>query len=315
MSVRPTSKYAGQDRQGRVRLLDDARPDEAHAHDQPRDDQVRRRTCASPSPSNRPGRHAERAGQARRRSTPWCSTRRRVDHDDHGATPRRPRRVTTTTTTTTSGTHDHDDRPRHDDHHDEGLTLQAIILVGGKGTRLRPLTYETPKQMLPLVGVPMIECVLESLARHGVTDAVLSLGYLPDRFTEAYPDEPDRRRARGLRRRARTARHRRRHPLRRRPRPSVDETFLVVNGDVRDRPRRHDAARRSTASARRRGDDRAAPRRGPLALRRRADRRRTDGCSPSSRSRRATRRRPISSTPARTSSSPRALERIAPRVA
>jgi len=63
----------------------------------------------------------------------------------------------------------------------------AIILVGGKGTRLRPLTYETPKQMLPLVGVPMIECVLESLARHGVTDAVLSLGYLPDRFTEAYP--------------------------------------------------------------------------------------------------------------------------------
>ena len=41
--------------------------------------------------------------------------------------------------------------------------------------------------MLPLVGVPMIECVLESLARHGVTDVVLSLGYLPDRFTEAYP--------------------------------------------------------------------------------------------------------------------------------
>lgn len=65
--------------------------------------------------------------------------------------------------------------------------MLAIILVGGKGTRLRPLTYETPKQMLPLVGVPMIECVLESLARHGVTDAVLSLGYLPDRFTEAYP--------------------------------------------------------------------------------------------------------------------------------
>jgi len=54
--------------------------------------------------------------------------------------------------------------------------LQSIILVGGKGTRLRPLTFETPKQMLPLAGVPMIECVLESLASHGVTDAVLSLG-------------------------------------------------------------------------------------------------------------------------------------------
>ncbi len=66
--------------------------------------------------------------------------------------------------------------------------MLAIILVGGKGTRLRPLTYETPKQMLPLVGVPMIEGVFASLAAHGVTEAVLSLGYLPDRFTEAYPD-------------------------------------------------------------------------------------------------------------------------------
>jgi len=65
--------------------------------------------------------------------------------------------------------------------------LKSIILVGGKGSRLRPLTYETPKQMLPLVGVPMIECVFEWLARHGVTDTVLSLGYLPEQFTEAYP--------------------------------------------------------------------------------------------------------------------------------
>ncbi len=67
--------------------------------------------------------------------------------------------------------------------------MQAVILVGGMGTRLRPLTYETPKQMLPLVGVPMIECALENLARHGVTDVVLSLGYLPDQFIAAYPDD------------------------------------------------------------------------------------------------------------------------------
>ena len=65
--------------------------------------------------------------------------------------------------------------------------MRAIILVGGKGTRLRPLTYETPKQMLPLVGVSVIESLLATLARHGVTDVVLSLGYLPDRFIEAYP--------------------------------------------------------------------------------------------------------------------------------
>jgi len=109
--------------------------------------------------------------------------------------------------------------------------LQSIILVGGKGTRLRPLTYETPKQMLPLVGVPMIECVLESLARHGVTDAVLSLGYLPDRFTEAFPQnviagvrvtyavEPEPLDTAGAIRFAASF-------------ADVDETFLVVNGDV-----------------------------------------------------------------------------------
>jgi mannose-1-phosphate guanylyltransferase len=108
--------------------------------------------------------------------------------------------------------------------------LQSIILVGGKGTRLRPLTYETPKQMLPLVGVAMIECVLESLASHGVTDAVLSLGYLPDRFIEAYPSnviagvnvtyavEPEPLDTAGAIRYAANF-------------AGIDETFLVVNGD------------------------------------------------------------------------------------
>jgi mannose-1-phosphate guanylyltransferase len=66
--------------------------------------------------------------------------------------------------------------------------VQAIILVGGEGTRLRPLTLSTPKQMLPIMGVPMLEAVLVQLAQHGVDEAVLSLGYLPDRFMEAYPD-------------------------------------------------------------------------------------------------------------------------------
>ncbi len=109
--------------------------------------------------------------------------------------------------------------------------MQAVILVGGKGTRLRPLTYETPKQMLPLVGVPMIECVLEALGRHGITDAVLSLGYLPDRFTEAYPSnvisgvrvtyavEPEPLDTAGAIRYAANS-------------TGVNETFLVVNGDV-----------------------------------------------------------------------------------
>jgi mannose-1-phosphate guanylyltransferase len=109
--------------------------------------------------------------------------------------------------------------------------LKSIILVGGEGTRLRPLTYQTPKQMLPLVGVPMIECVLETLAKHGVTDAVLALGYLPDRFIEAYPSgvisgvnvtyvtEPEPLDTSGAIRFAATF-------------ADIKETFLVINGDV-----------------------------------------------------------------------------------
>lgn len=66
--------------------------------------------------------------------------------------------------------------------------MKAVLLVGGYGSRLRPLTIDTPKQMLQVVGLTMLERALDQLARHGVTDAVLSLGYLPEVFTDAYPD-------------------------------------------------------------------------------------------------------------------------------
>jgi mannose-1-phosphate guanylyltransferase len=66
--------------------------------------------------------------------------------------------------------------------------VKAVVLVGGFGTRLRPLTRRTPKQMLPIVDRPMIEWVVAHLARHGVDEAVLSLGYRPDDFATAYPD-------------------------------------------------------------------------------------------------------------------------------
>ena len=62
------------------------------------------------------------------------------------------------------------------------------MLVGGEGTRLRPLTLTRPKQMLPVVEVPMLERVLAGLAANGVDEAVLSLGYRPDAFVDAYPD-------------------------------------------------------------------------------------------------------------------------------
>jgi mannose-1-phosphate guanylyltransferase len=66
--------------------------------------------------------------------------------------------------------------------------MKAVVLVGGEGTRLRPLTYTRPKQMLPIGGQPMIERVLAWLGGHGVDEAVLSLGYRPDAFLSAYPD-------------------------------------------------------------------------------------------------------------------------------
>jgi mannose-1-phosphate guanylyltransferase len=109
--------------------------------------------------------------------------------------------------------------------------MKAVVLVGGEGTRLRPLTLSAPKQMLPIVGVPMIERVLGHLAAHGIDEAVLSLGYLPDAFMEAYPDsrvagmglayavEPEPLDTAGAVRFAATF-------------AGIDDTFVVVNGDV-----------------------------------------------------------------------------------
>ncbi len=65
--------------------------------------------------------------------------------------------------------------------------MRAVVLVGGFGTRLRPLTLHRPKQMLPVVDRPMIEWVAGWLGANGVEQMVLSLGYRPEAFTEAYP--------------------------------------------------------------------------------------------------------------------------------
>ncbi len=65
--------------------------------------------------------------------------------------------------------------------------MDAVVLVGGFGTRLQPLTLTRPKQMLPVVDRPMIEHVVGRLGEQGITRAVLSLGYRPDAFEVAYP--------------------------------------------------------------------------------------------------------------------------------
>ncbi|HUF83279.1 MAG TPA: NDP-sugar synthase [Acidimicrobiia bacterium] len=66
--------------------------------------------------------------------------------------------------------------------------MRAIVLVGGEGTRLRPLTYTTPKPLLPIANVAFLERQLAWLGRHGVDEVVLSLGYLPDAFAAHFPE-------------------------------------------------------------------------------------------------------------------------------
>ena len=109
--------------------------------------------------------------------------------------------------------------------------MRAVVLVGGEGTRLRPLTFGTPKPLLPIAGVTIIERVLGHLASAGVREAVLSMGYRPDAFLDAFPDghaagvaltyavEPERMDTAGAIRFAALA-------------AGVDERFVVVNGDV-----------------------------------------------------------------------------------
>ena len=107
--------------------------------------------------------------------------------------------------------------------------MKAVILVGGEGTRLRPLTYEIPKPLLPIANVPFLERQLAWLARHGVDEVILSMGYLPDAFRAHFTDS-------------------RFGPMRLRyavePRPlgtaggirfaaeGIGERFVVCNGDV-----------------------------------------------------------------------------------
>ena len=58
--------------------------------------------------------------------------------------------------------------------------MKAVILVGGGGTRLRPLTCNTPKAMVPILNRPFLEHMLGYLKENGVKEAILAVGYIPD---------------------------------------------------------------------------------------------------------------------------------------
>lgn len=66
--------------------------------------------------------------------------------------------------------------------------IEAIILVGGEGRRLRPLTDTRPKPMMPLVDRPFVAHQLDQLRRFGVTDVIFSCGYRPEALERHFGD-------------------------------------------------------------------------------------------------------------------------------
>jgi mannose-1-phosphate guanylyltransferase len=107
--------------------------------------------------------------------------------------------------------------------------VQAVILVGGEGTRLRPLTSTVPKPVVPLVDRPFITFMLEWLKRHGIDDVIMSCGFLATSVRNVLGDgtglgirlrfveEPDPRGTAGALKFAE---------------PMLEERFLMLNGDV-----------------------------------------------------------------------------------
>ena len=65
---------------------------------------------------------------------------------------------------------------------------KAFILAGGEGTRMRPLTYDIPKALIPIHGKPMIQYQMELVQTVGVGEVILSIGYLGGQVREAFGD-------------------------------------------------------------------------------------------------------------------------------
>ncbi len=64
----------------------------------------------------------------------------------------------------------------------------AVIIAGGEGTRLRPLTYEVPKPLMPVKGKPIVEHILDALVHYGAKDVVLAIGYKADMIMDYFKD-------------------------------------------------------------------------------------------------------------------------------
>lgn len=67
--------------------------------------------------------------------------------------------------------------------------MEAIVLAGGFGTRLREIVSDVPKPMAPIAGTPFLEILLQSLAKKGFERIVLSLGYMAEKISNHFGDE------------------------------------------------------------------------------------------------------------------------------
>ncbi|MBM3675818.1 MAG: mannose-1-phosphate guanyltransferase [Actinobacteria bacterium] len=107
--------------------------------------------------------------------------------------------------------------------------MKAVILAGGEGTRLRPLTSNQPKPMMPIANRPMMEHVVRLLADHGFDDVVVTVAFLANQIRTYFGDGSDF----GVRMRYATEDS----PLGTagsvcNAATELDETFLVISGDV-----------------------------------------------------------------------------------
>lgn len=107
--------------------------------------------------------------------------------------------------------------------------MKAVIMAGGEGTRLRPLTSNIPKPMLPLVNRPMMEHIIELLKRHGITDIIVTVAFMPYAIRNHFGD--------GAEFGVNIVYASEETPLGtagsvRNAMEELDETFLVISGDV-----------------------------------------------------------------------------------
>jgi NDP-sugar pyrophosphorylase family protein len=106
--------------------------------------------------------------------------------------------------------------------------MRAVILAGGKGTRLAPYTMVLPKPLMPIGDIPILEVVLRQLRRCGLTDVTLAVGHLAELLMAYFND--------GSRCGVKITYVREEAPLGTAGPlaqiPGLDETFLVMNGDV-----------------------------------------------------------------------------------